>query len=103
MVALGAGPIASSPATAARARLALQVDGGVMPDWDVPMAWAVFMFPLVKMPRLVAPRVVSPAVVVPWCTKTVQPQPAVDPRPAGAVSPVALAADPKAAPAGRSR
>ena len=28
------------------------------------MAWAVFMFPLVRTPRLVAPRAVSPAVVV---------------------------------------
>ena len=73
-------------------RLRPQVDGGVTPDSDALTAWAVFMFPLVRTPTPVAPSGVtrSPRPCAPRLCSQIPPS---TPGPAGAVSPVAVAAD----------
>jgi hypothetical protein len=93
MVAWGAGPIDSSPATAARTRLPPQVDAGVRPDSEVLTAWAVFMFPLAKTPTLVAPSGGVTRGPRPCAPRLCSQIPPSTPGPAGAVSPVAVAAD----------
>jgi hypothetical protein len=92
MAALGAGPTDSSPATAARTRLPPQVDGGVTPDSEVLRACADFMFPLVRTPTPVAPSggVTRGRPCAPRLCNQIPPS---TPGPAGAVSPVAVAAD----------
>jgi hypothetical protein len=93
MAALRAGPTDSNPATAARTRLPPQVDGGVTPDSDVLTACAALMFPLVRTPTPVAPSGGVTRGRRPCAPRLCNQIPPSTPGPAGAVSPVAVAAD----------
>jgi hypothetical protein len=87
------GPMPTSPETAARTRLALQVDAGAVPDSDAATAWAVFMYPLVRMPTLVAPSGGVTRTRRPCAPRLCSHIPPSTPGPVGAVSPIPAAAD----------
>ena len=88
------GPMPSSPLTAARTCLPLQVDGGVTPDSDALMAWALFMLnPLERTPTLVAPSGAVTRSRRPSAPRLCSQIPPSTPGPVGAVSPNPVAAD----------
>ena len=87
------GPMPSSPATAARTRLALQVDAWAAPDSDALTACAVFMFPLVRMPTPVAPSGGVTRGRRPCAARPCNQIPPSTPEPVGAVRPTPVTAD----------